>query len=123
MDRRRWLNPSQPQTLVIGCFLLYINAAFAILFLLSSSFAGVRGVDVLPIAAGVAGAYGIANERRWGYYLAVAVAFLPFVLAAVINGNHNPFGGADPITLLFEIALIALLLHPQSRHYQKVWFK
>jgi hypothetical protein len=123
MERRRWLNQGQPQTLVIACFLLYLNAAFAVLFLLSSSFAGVRGVDLLPLAAGVAGAYGIANERRWGYYLAVVVAFMPFVLAAAINSNHNPFGGADPITLLFEIALIALLLHPQSRDYQKVWFK
>ena len=51
------------------------------------------------------------------------MAVLPFVLAAVINSNHNPFGGADVITLIFEIALIALLLHPQSRDYQKVWFK
>jgi len=123
MERRRWLNQGQPQTLVIACFLLYINAAFAILFLLSSSFGGVGAVDLVPIAAGVAGAYGIANERRWGYYLAIVVAVLPFVLAAVINSNHNPFGGADVITLIFEIALIALLLHPQSRDYQKVWFK
>jgi hypothetical protein len=28
----------------------------------------------------------------------------------------------DPIGLMFEIALIALLLHPQSRDYQRIWF-
>jgi hypothetical protein len=123
MERRRWLNQGQPQTLIIACFLLYFNAAFAILDLLGTSFAGVRAVDLLPIAAGVLGAYGIANERRWGYYLAVAVSFLPFVFAAIINSNHNPFGGANPITLIFEIALVALLLHTESRRYQKVWFK
>ncbi len=123
MERRRWLNQGQPQTLIIACFLLYFNAAFAILDLLGTSFAGVRAVDLLPIAAGVLAAYGIANERRWGYYLAVAVSFLPFVFAAIINSNHNPFGGANPITLIFEIALVALLLHTESRRYQKVWFK
>ena len=28
----------------------------------------------------------------------------------------------DPIGLMFAIALAALLLHPQSREYQKIWF-
>jgi len=123
MHHRRWLNQSQPQTLVIACFLLYFNAAFAILIELSSSFTALRGLDLLPIIAGAVGAYGIANERRWAYYLAVVSAFMPFVFAALINSNHNPFGGASVLTLVFEIALIALLLHTQSREYQKVWFK
>ena len=123
MERRRWLNQGQPQTLVIACFLLYFNAILVLLVELGTSFTALRGLDLLPIAAGVAGAYGIANERRWGYYLAVVVAFLPFILAALINSNHNPFGGAPPLTLVFEVALIALLLHTQSREYQKVWFK
>jgi hypothetical protein len=123
MERRRWLNQGQPQTLIIACFLLYINAAFALLSLLSTSFTGVRTADLAAVTAGVFGAFGIANERRWGYYLAVAVAFVPFVYRAALNSNHNPFGGGDLITLMFEIALVALLLHTQSRHYQKVWFK
>ena len=121
MERRRWLNQGQPQTLVIACVLLYINAAFALLAVLS--FSGVPGIALLPIAAGVLGAYGIANERRWGYYLAVAVAFLPFVLSALVSKHHSPFAGADIFTLVFEIAVVALLLHPQSREYEKVWFK
>jgi hypothetical protein len=24
---------------------------------------------------------------------------------------------------MFEVALVALLLHPQSREYQRIWFK
>ncbi len=34
----------------------------------------------------------------------------------------NGLGGADVINLMFEIALVALLLHPMSRNYQKIWF-
>ena len=63
---------------------------------------------------------GIANERKWGYGLGVGMAFAPFVLRVMYGGSLL---GADIITLLFEIALIALLLHPQSRDYQRIWFK
>ena len=126
MERRRWLNQSQPQTLVIACFLLYINAAFAVLNLLraGSSTISLGGWGtayfVVTIGGGVAGGFGVANERKWGYFLAVVTSFAPFVLALLAGAN--PFG-VDVITLLFEIALVALLLHPQSREYQKVWFK
>jgi hypothetical protein len=125
MQRRRWLNQSQPQTLVIACFLLYINAAFAMLDLLRAgrtiSLSG-WGVAyyTIRIAGGVLGAAGVANEKKWGYLLAVVTAFAPFGIE--IGAGVNPFS-ADLITLLFEIALVALLLHPQSREYQKVWFK
>jgi hypothetical protein len=29
----------------------------------------------------------------------------------------------DAIGLLFEIALFALVVHPQSRDYQRIWFR
>src|SRR5207244_9693301 len=32
METRRWVNPSQPQTLQIAVFLLYFNAAFTAIF-------------------------------------------------------------------------------------------
>ena len=58
METRRWLNPSQPQTLQIAVFLLYIHAVFGVLF---GAFASLIG---LALIAGSAGAgYGIANER------------------------------------------------------------
>jgi hypothetical protein len=50
------------------------------------------------------------------------MAFLPFVLRIAFNGVGSIFGG-DLISLMFEIALVALLLHPQSRDYQRLWFK
>jgi len=126
MERRRWLNQSQPQTLVIACFLLYINAAFAVLTLLRIGGSTIKlsgwGVMyfIVTIGGGVAGGNGVANERKWGYVVAVLTAFWPFVF--LLLAGANPFG-VDTITLLIEIALIALLLHPQSREYQKVWFK
>ena len=123
MERRRWLNQSQPQTLVIACFLLYLNAVFFLLAALSTSFAGADLVTVLVLLFGVMAAYQIANERRWGYYLAVGIALAPFAIRLALNKNHNPFGGAGLLELVFEVALVALLLHTQSREYQKVWFK
>jgi hypothetical protein len=118
MEQRRWLNQSQPQTLVIACFLLYLNAAFGVLALLS--FGTLPALELLLIGGGVGGAYGIANERKWGYILAIAMAFSPLALPLMFG--LNPFS-TDVISLIFEIALIALLLHPQSREYQKIWFR
>lgn len=118
MEPRRWLNQSQPQTLVIACFLLYINAAFQVLALLQ--FGALPLAAVVVVAGGVAGAYGIANERKWGYVLALITAFLPFILPLAFG--QNPLQ-TDLITLIFEVALVALLLHTQSREYQKIWFK
>jgi hypothetical protein len=118
MESRRWLNQSQPQTLVIACFLLYLNAAFQVLALLQ--FGGTTAVSLLVIGGGVGGGYGIANERRWGYILALVTAFMPFIIPLLYR--ENPFS-TDLITLIFEVALVALLLHTQSRQYQKIWFK
>jgi hypothetical protein len=117
MEQRRWLNQSQPQTLQIAVFLLYLNAFF-------TAFYGGLGspLGLLLIAANVGAGFGIANEQKWGYGLGLAVAFLPFVLRVLFAGLDDILG-RDLINLMFEIALVALLLHPQSREYQRVWFK
>ena len=116
MQTRRWIDPSQPQTLQIAVFLLYAQAAFALLF---GQFIRADGLAI--VVGGVAAGYGIANERKWGYGLGIAMAFLPFALRFYVLGN--PFSGANILSLMFEIALVALLLHPQSRDYQRIWFK
>ena len=109
------MNPSQPQTLQIAVFLLYFNAAFTAIF------GGLFSVFGLLIIAGSAAAgFGIANEQKWGYGVGVAMAFLPFALR-LLSGSS--FLGYSIINLMFEIALVALLLHPQSRDYQRIWFK
>ncbi len=119
-EQRRWVNPAQPQTLQIAVFLLYINAAFSLLDMLL--YPSARSLlNILLIAAGVAAGYNIANERRFGYALGIVMAFLPFALRFLVFGN--PLEGAGMIQLVFEVALVALLLHPMSRDYQRIWFK
>ena len=124
MQRRRYTNPAQPQTLVIAVMLLYFHAGYLLFLLL------VNGTFPWPyvalVAGGAAAGYGVANERKWGYGLAIAMAVLPFVMrfdfVAELIGYVYPFG-ADFISLMFQIALVVLLLHPQSRDYQRLWFK
>ena len=117
METRRWTNPSQPQTLQIAVFLLYFRAFFGVL----GGLFGGAALLVLIGAGLAAAAYGIANEKRWGYSLGVAASFAPAALR-VLSGGPGELFSVNPITLLFEIALIALLLHPQSRDYQRIWF-
>jgi hypothetical protein len=124
-ETQRWVNQSQPQTLVIATWLLYVNAVFSVLDVLRGGNVLRAGLLVtlyyaIRIGGGVMGGYGIANEKKWGYYLGIAAAVAPFVLRLLVFGN--PFVG-DLIGMAFEIALVALLLHPMSRSYEKVWFK
>lgn len=120
METRRWTNPSQPQTLYIAVFLLYIDAAFSLLL------GGFLNPLVLVVAAGaIAAGFGIANEKKWGYWLGVVVAtlnLLPFVLYVGGHGVGAIFSPALLMQALFPVALFALLVHPMSREYQRIWF-
>jgi hypothetical protein len=117
MDTSKWLNRGQPQTLQYAVMLLYINAAFAILF---GGFLQLYGLIV--IAGGIGGGYGVANERKWGYGVALGVAFAPFLFSILFYRSLlSP--GESVINLAFELLLIGLLLHNQSREYERIWFK
>ena len=117
MESGRWINTSQPQTLQIAVFLLYIRAAF--LLLGGGLF---TTLWFLVVVAMVAAGYGVANEQKWGYSLAVACSLVPFAVILVFGGIGGLLS-ADPIGMMFAVALVALLLHPQSREYQRIWFK
>jgi uncharacterized membrane protein (DUF2068 family) len=123
MERRRWFSPTQPQTLQIGVMLLYINAAFGLLSLIIGGGIGLLGV--LLIAAEIAGGYGIANERKWGYVVGVTAAIFLLLeqIALVLLIGTSAVLGLGVLNVIFVIALVALLLHPQSREYQRIWFK
>ncbi|HEX7168464.1 MAG TPA: hypothetical protein VF230_15900 [Acidimicrobiales bacterium] len=130
METRRWVNQSQPQTLQIGVILLYLTAAFVLLFdQLPEGYFVLPRDFWLPLrfivpAAGVGAAYGIANEQKWGWYLGVAVAGIPLALLLYycVRNQVNPLD-FQLISLMFDIALFVLLVHPMSRNYQKIWFK
>lgn len=126
MSQRRWFNPNVPQTLYIAQFLLYFDAFWMLLGVMFGGGLGLLGL--LALAAYVYGAYGIANELKRGYQVAVLASFLPLALRLVVF----LFGDAsigfvlfsdNVLNVIFEYALIALLLHPMSREHQKIWFR
>jgi hypothetical protein len=113
---QRFFDPSQPQTLQIATFLLYLDAAFALLF------GGLFSPFGLLIGAAYAGsAYGMANGKKWGYGLALGVAILQLVVL-MTGSSIDTLLRAHTIELMFSLALVALLVHPQSREYQRIWF-
>ena len=98
---------------MMATMLLYINAAFSALSLIT----GASVIGVVFIAGQVAAGFGIANEKKWGYWLGVALVAV--LLAYVILSFH----ALAILSLLIYGAMLALLLHPQSREYRKVWFR
>lgn len=119
LRHRQWLARDQPQTLQIATILLYWNAVLGFLFFFLLHGAANRLFSLLLVLADALGGYGVANARRWGYTTAVVAAALPFI--GLFVGRSILAGGL--INLIFEIALVALLLHPMSRAYTKIWFR
>jgi hypothetical protein len=110
----RWSNPSLPQTLQIGMFLLYFDAVFGVLY--GRVFAVPLGT-ALVVGAAAAG-LGIANEKRWGWVLGVVVSSIS-VIFSLLAFSSSLFAA---IGLLFAVAQLGLLVHPHSRDHQKIWF-
>ena len=133
---RRWVNPSQPDLLQIAVFLGYFRGAFTLLFGLDQQFFVFPAESFLRIALAAAlagGAYLLANGRRLGWQLLVVAAALPLLARLLVafgirlDGGRD-FSGISPLDydvlgLIFEVALLALLLHPRSRQYEKVWLE
>ena len=120
METKRWINQTQPQTLFIAVLLMYFEAGILALFGLGL---GLTVYTLIVIVGFVAAGWGISNEHKWGYYLGVALtgAIVGAYFVQVAPFTYLPTGGL--IGLLFDIAKFALLLHPQSREYQRIWFK
>ena len=122
MRQYRWTNPALPQTLQIAVLLLYISAFFGVLRGLVS-IGHPLGVLLLVIGlVAFAGAAGIVRERKVGYWLAVLYAVLD-ALGEVLGMVLGEFSGWDMIGVVLAIALFALVLHPMSRGYYRIWFR
>jgi hypothetical protein len=113
MPSNRWVDRTQPQTLMMATVLMYINAVLGVLFGAELAFPIGTVLVLGPVAAG----WGIANEKKWGYWLGLALAVLEVVFILFY------FSAGALLNLLFYGALVALLLHPQSRSYRRTWFR
>jgi len=96
-----------------------VDAVFGLLF-------GVITVNpllgLLTILGLAAGGFGIANEKKWGYAVAVGAAVLQLGMLLVIFGIEV-IGFPTILTLMFDGLLVGLLVHPMSRDYQRIWFR
>ncbi len=143
---RRFFNQSQPQTLQVAVFLLYANVVVSLLFRTGNEgefgyavWSLLRSGDsdlprllgnllaILFVVGSGLSAYLIANEKRIGWRLGVAVAVAPLLAVALIVTVGYParvgLSQVIDIGFLFDVALLALLLHKQTRDYEKIWFK
>jgi uncharacterized membrane protein len=114
---RRWFNSSQPQTLQAAVIFLYFIAA---LDLITGLLSGLAVYSLVGVVLAALSAWGLANERKWAYVLAVVVASLGVLGLLYELVIVHSFGAV--IDLVFIGALLALLLHPQTREYRRIWF-
>ena len=131
MNERVWVNPRQPQTLYLAQILMYFRGAMHILrfmfggaVVLLGSSAIFTAYLLLDTVGLVMAANGIANEDKWGYQLGIVAASAPLVVMGV---RIIEYGGMslfwnNIIAIMFDVALVALLLHPMSVEYRRVWF-
>jgi hypothetical protein len=118
VNETKWINPHQPQTLYMAVILCYVQAFFALL-----SLNYLTQLGLLITVGLVAGGFGIANEKKWGYLIAVASAVLQVVLFFAHGGIHYLGYVQVLISFAFDVLLVVLLTHPMSRSYQRIWFK
>ncbi len=118
MPQRKWFDPAQPQTHQAATQFCYLNAALANFNLLVQRSA--RSLVLVVLLALAGAAYGIANERRWAWRAAIGLSGLYLVLQVLVLFLGASLGTL--LNLLFAGVLFVLLVHPQSRQYQKIWF-
>ena len=143
IDWRKWFDRMQPQTLQISTMLLYLNGFFALVSVIDQTdylgyirsrywFGLFFGLAIVGLHA--FGGLLMANDRKLGYKFGIAAAFSPFVLrywaysdlANSMGGTislYSKISGGSTTSLIFEVALCALLLHTQSREHQRIWYR
>lgn len=114
MPAIRWLDRTQPQTLMFATILLYVDAVFS---LIDGEVGILFPLGLLFLVTQAVAGWGIANEKKWAYWLGVVISI--GILITLLVG----FAAVGIIGLIFQVALVALLLHPQSREYKRIWFR
>ena len=76
---------------------------------------------LLLVALG-GGGLGIANEKKYGFRLALSAAIYSVVATLWIGTQYSVELLGFLLRLMFDIVLLVLLLHPQSKEYRRIWF-
>lgn len=139
LDYKKWFDRFQPQTLQIATWLLYLNGFFALIdFLGERGYLGFARLDkgflgfligLAVIGSYVGGGFLMANDRKIGYRLALFASLSPFLLRFWILWDVPGLGffkiltGNDMIGFIFNVALVALLLHNQSKEHVRIYYR
>lgn len=143
IDWRKWFDRMQPQTLQIAAMLLYLNGFFALISVIDStdylgylrdrySIGLIIGLIVVALYA-LSGVF-MANDLRIGYKFAIVASLSPFILrfwaytdientTGFSYSLYHKLNGGSTLNLVFELALCALIFHPQSRSHQRIWYR
>ncbi|MFM8626682.1 MAG: hypothetical protein ACKOCC_07015 [Actinomycetota bacterium] len=139
LDARRWFDRMWPQTLAIAVWLLYIDGVFNLLAILDRrdiwGMWRVEGgpgalVAFVALLAYPAGGFLMANGKLLGWWVALGAAVAPWILRIWWKVGVWPevslewvIVGGSYVNLMFEAALVALLVHPMSRNHARTWFR
>lgn len=132
METRRFWNPSLPQTLQSAVILCYLNGFFLLIDVVDAGSwqraGGNARIGALATVLWLAillctvfGGYLIANTQKLGWQLATGGAVANIVLRVFIL--RSLILDFDILGLMFDAALVVLLLHVQSREHQRLWFE
>lgn len=139
LDFKKWFDRMQPQTVAIATWLLYIQGAFTFLY-------WIDGADIHGLWRQVGGPYSVialfsiiayplsgllmSNGKRLGWYVALVAAFSPFYLRLLWKIDQfwgwswsDVVLGQSSFNFIFEVALVALLLHSMTRNYVTTWLR
>ena len=124
--------------------LLYVNAVMSLIVILNIGFGGsgylflpgalfrsnvdigdlATSYGVISLIAGLVYGFaglGIANGEKLGWKVGVGVAAGAVILPVLAVGPRI-FASGYVISMIFDVALLVALLHPQSRNHQARWF-
>ncbi len=121
----QWINHSHPMTLRGAVILGYITSFFSLLFGGIAPIGGFLVALLTAIGVGL-GAFASANNKKWGYLLLGVCATITAIqhLLFFLGQRWSPVGMLFAFNnSIFAFALIAAVLHVQSREYQKIWFE
>jgi hypothetical protein len=123
MESRRAVNPAMPTALVWAQLALYVGAAYAV----GRGLAQLRfpGWELLIGCWQLLAAYGIANERRWGWRIAWSSA-VASVLPSLDQFVRAPALALRPdflVLIVIPVFTVCCLGEPSARDFQRAWFR